>query len=86
MPTTRRLISERNGGEDYTSSVRSLWERCVQAYKNDDAAPEAVDELLMCFAYDVVLGPYLGVPEPHKLAFLHWLIDGIRRGLRRSVE
>jgi len=43
-------------GEDYTSSVRSLWERCVQAYKNDVAAPDAVDELLMCFAYDVVLG------------------------------
>jgi hypothetical protein len=71
--------------ESYASSVRSLWERCVQAYKAGHAAPGSPEELLMCFAYDVVLGPNLGVPEPHKLAFLRWLLDSLRQAFRCST-
>ncbi len=71
-------------GDDYQQNVRALWDRCVQSYKVGAEAPGPADELLMCLAYDVVLGPYLGVPEPHKRPFLLWLIDGVRRGLQRS--
>jgi hypothetical protein len=71
-------------GENYQTKVRLLWDRCVQSY-NAGAEPQgSVDELLMCLAYDVVLGPYLGVPEPHKRPFLLWLIDGVRQGLQGS--
>ncbi len=70
-------------GENYQRNVAALWDRCVQSYKAGVTASEPPDELLMCLTYDVVLGPYLGVPEPHKLPFLLWLIDGVRRGLQR---
>jgi hypothetical protein len=57
-------------GENHSSRVRSLWERCVQAYQSEAAAPDLAEELLMCFAYDVSLGavprcaraPQVGVP------------------------
>jgi len=68
--------------EDYRTNIQSLWERCVQSYKAGVAAPAPPAELLMCLTYDVVLGPYLGVPDPHKLLFLRWLLDGVRDGLR----
>jgi len=40
------------------------------------------DDVDRCLAYDAVLGPFLGLPEPQKLAFLRWLIDGLRKSLR----
>ena len=67
--------------ENYQANVEALWHRCVQSYKAGAAATGAPDELLMCLSYDVVLGPHLGVPEPQKLSFLRWLVEGIRRGL-----
>ena len=45
------------GGKEYQTSVQALWHRCVQDYKQRIPAAGAVDELLMCLAYDVVLGP-----------------------------
>ena len=71
-------------GENYQTKVRFLWDQCVQSYNAGEEPQESVDELLMCLAYDVVLGPYLGVPEPHKRPFLLWLIDGVRKGLQGS--
>ncbi len=68
-------------GAEYTDNVSSLWGRCVQLYKAGAPASGTPEELLMCLTYDCVLGPYLGVPEPHKLSFLRWLIEGIQRGL-----
>ena len=68
-------------GADYQSNVSSLWQRFVQEYKRGSIATGPTDELLMCLAYDVVLGAHLGVPEPHKVAFLQWLIDGLRRSM-----
>ncbi len=68
-------------GDNYRRNVAALWDRCVQAYKAGVEAQGPADELLMCLAYDVVLGSYLGVPGPHKQPFLLWLIEGIRRGL-----
>ena len=44
-----------------------------------------MDERLLCLNYDIVLGPYLGAPAEHKLAFLHWLIEGIRM-MRMQLE
>ncbi len=70
-------------GDDYQQNVRALWDRCVQSYKAGVEAPGSIEELLMCLAYDVVLGPYLGVPEPYKRPFLLWLIDGVRRDMQR---
>jgi hypothetical protein len=69
-------------GEAYKTNVQALWERCVRAYMTGVAATDAADELIMCLTYDIVLGPCLGVPDPHKLPFLRWLIDGIWQGLR----
>ncbi len=69
-------------GENYESNIGTLRTSCVQAFKSGAMAAGTPDELLMCFAHDVVLGPYLGVPEPQELGFLRWLIDGIRWGLR----
>lgn len=67
--------------EKYTANVQALWQRCVESFKAGEVAAAPPDELLMCLTYDVVLGPYLGVPEPHKLPFLHWLLDGVRKSL-----
>ncbi len=72
-------------GDEYKTNVQTLWHRCVQSYKAGAAATGAADELLMCLTYDVVLGPYLGVPDPHKLPFLRWLIAGVRRGLQNAA-
>ena len=66
-------------GEHYKANLEALWRRCVASYLAGDPAPGPTDELLMCLAYDVILGPSLGVPDPHKLPFLHWLIEGARR-------
>ena len=41
-------------------------------------------ELLMCLQYDIVLGPALGVPDPHKLEFLRWLAKGIRNEVEKA--
>ena len=71
-------------GNEYRTRVSELWDRCVRAYKGLEAPPSDVRELLMCLQYDIVLGPALGVPEPHKLSFLHWLIDKIRGSLRAA--
>ena len=68
-------------GEEYQKNVRALWQRCVESFKAGAAAAPPPDELLMCLTYDVVLGPYLGVPDPHKLPFLRWLLDGVRKSL-----
>ena len=68
-------------GEKYTANVQALWRRCVESFKAGEAAAAPPDELLMCLTYDVVLGPYLGVPDPHKLPFLQWLLDGVRKGI-----
>jgi hypothetical protein len=66
-------------GESYKANLEALWRRCVESYLAGDPAPSPADELLMCLAYDVILGPSLGVPGPHKLPFLRWLIAGVRR-------
>jgi hypothetical protein len=71
-------------GENYQTNVKALWDRCVQSYNAGVKPQGSADELLMCLAYDIVLGPYLGVPEPHKRPFLLWLIDGVRQGLQSS--
>ena len=80
-PTAR--FHERWGGE-YADKARSLWNRCVQSFAAGEEPPGDRDELLLCLAYDVSLGPYLGVPEVHKLAFLRWLLNGIRRSVQPS--
>jgi hypothetical protein len=67
-------------GDEYETKVRALWEGCVESYKAGVPASAQPDELTMCLSYDLALGPYLGVPEPHKLPFLRWLIEGIRVG------
>ena len=65
-------------GDDYASRARELWNRCVEAHKAGVPPPAPPEELMMCLDYDLALGPYLGVPEPNKLHFLRWLIEGIR--------
>ena len=71
-------------GDEYRTQVAELWDRCVRAYKERESPPSGLGELLMCLQYDIVLGPALGVPEPHKLPFLHWLIDQIRGSFRTA--
>ena len=66
-------------GDSYKPNLEALWRRCVESYLAGDPEPGPADELLMCLAYDVILGPSLGVPGPHKLPFLRWLIAGVRR-------
>ena len=36
-------------------------------------------ELLLCMGYDVALGPYLGVPETHKVHFYRQLVKAIQQ-------
>ena len=73
-------------GTEYASHVRALWGRSVEAYLAGAKPPGGADESLMCLAYDIVLGPYLGVPEPHKLLFLRWLIEAMRTDLRAEGD
>ena len=68
-------------GADYTTNIQALWGACVESFKAGAPTAAPPDELLMCLTYDVVLGPYLGVPDPHKLPFLRWLLDGTRKSL-----
>jgi hypothetical protein len=73
-------------GEQYRTKVQALWDRCLQSFKAGTAVEGEPEELLMCLAYDIALGPYLGVPDPHKLFFLRWLIAGMRERLRRTTQ
>ena len=66
-------------GEHYKANVEALWRRCVESYLAGELTPRPADELLMCLAYDVIAGPCLGVPDPPKVPFLRWLIEGARR-------
>lgn len=77
-PTTHFRI---RWGEEYVTNVRALWQRSVESFKTGAATAAPPDELLMCLTYDIVLGPHLGVPDSHKLPFLRWLLDGVRRSL-----
>src|SRR5712692_9954063 len=67
-------------GEHYNANVAALWRRCVESYLAGNVATSPAAELLMCLAYDMILGPHLGVPDHHKLPFLRWLIEGARPG------
>jgi hypothetical protein len=69
-------------GPNYTENVRSLWEQLNNAFKEGEKAAVQAEELLMGMAYDWTLGPYLGVPESQKRAFLKWLLEGIRDRLQ----
>jgi hypothetical protein len=77
MPLVRQF--RERWGEQYTQRVRAHWSECVRRFHCGAAAKGPADELLLCLAYDCVLGPYLGVPEPHKVAFWEWLVAGIRQ-------
>ena len=68
-------------GHDYQENVRSLWQRLSSAFKDGATAAGQADELLMCMAYDWVLGPHLGMPDSKKQEFLMWLLDAIRHRL-----
>ncbi len=66
-------------GERYAERVRAHWSECVRRFESGAAAEGPADELLLCLAYDCILGPCLGVPERHKLQFWAWLVAGIRQ-------
>ena len=68
-------------GDEYTTKVGELWQRCVRSFKEDMMGSANVAELLMCLQYDIALGPYLGVPDTHKVRFLKWLVEGIKSKL-----
>ena len=72
------LVFIEKWGDKYKERTEALWNQCVAAYKNQDMMNKSVEELLFCLSYDIALGPYLGVPDPHKLPFLRWLIENIR--------
>jgi hypothetical protein len=80
-PTTH--FRERWGAE-YRDRAASLWRACVEAFGAGEEPPAPPDELLLCLCYDVTLGPHLGAPDSRKLAFLHWLVEGLGRS--RSAE
>ena len=61
-------------GERYRLEIEALWNRCVSAYRGSRDPVVPPGELLLCLAYDWRLGPYLGISEHEKLAFLRWLI------------
>lgn len=65
----------------YKQEVAALRDRCVQSYRAGKPADGSAAELLMCMTHDCILGPYLGVPGSHKVEFLRWLAEGIRRSL-----
>lgn len=65
-------------GDEYKDNARAVWARCAEAYRTGAAQPGDPDELMLCLAHDLVIAPYLAVPESTQLPFLHWLIDGMR--------
>ena len=69
--------------ERYRLEIEALWNRCVSAYRGSHDPVVPAGDLLLCLAYDWRLGPYLGVSEHEKLAFLRWLIVQMR--VRLSV-
>src|SRR5262245_18760542 len=77
MPVIR-LFQER-WGQRYKQRVQACWSDSIRRFKAGGAAEGPADELLLCLAYDCILGPYLGVPEPHKLVFWEWLVEGVRQ-------
>ena len=73
-------------GSAYAGEATALWGACVAAFKAGAPPPGSAEDLLMCLAYDCVLGPYMGVPEPHKAQFLDWLLDGLRQRLEARPQ
>ena len=71
-------------GERYRSQIEALWNNCVSAYRGSRDAPASPGELLLCLAYDWRLGPYLGISEHEKLAFLRWLCAQMHTRLSHS--
>ncbi len=65
-------------GDEYQDNARAVWARCAEAYRTGAAQPVDPDELMLCLAHDLVIAPYLAVPESAQLPFLRWLIDGMR--------
>src|SRR3954469_23351917 len=66
-------------GEQYRERLQAHWAECVRRFRSGAAASGPADELLLCLAYECILGPYLGVPESHKREFWAWLVVGIRQ-------
>lgn len=73
-------------GDEYKTRVADLWRRCIESFKNNSPPPTDIGELLMCLQFDIVLGPYLPVPDSNKLQFLQWLVNGIRMELANFNE
>ena len=77
-------VKHYNNGEDISTTAFGVDIRNFVSYKyywaGDSAeASSCVEELLMCLQYDIILGPMLGVPDPHKLPFLKWLVKACER-------
>jgi hypothetical protein len=68
-------------GERYRPDIEALWHNCVSAYRGSGEPIVPPGELLLCLAYDWRLGPFLGISEHEKLAFLRWLIAQMRARL-----
>jgi hypothetical protein len=46
-------------GEQYKQRVQAHWSVCIRRFQSGTAAEGPADELLLCLAYDCILGPYL---------------------------
>jgi|WetSurMetagenome_2_1015567.scaffolds.fasta_scaffold72395_3 hypothetical protein len=77
---------QRCWGDEYKKNAQSLWRQCIQSYKAGSPPGGTSEELLMCLTYDIVISPYLGVPDSNNLPFLRWLLEGIRLKLEDPTE
>lgn len=69
-------------GDSYEVKSEAVHRGIVKAFKEASDPGMPPDALLLCFAMEVNLGPYLGIGGERKMRFLHWLLALVRQGLR----
>lgn len=73
-------IFRRRWGDNYEIKSDALHRSIVKAFRAGTEPAMPPDALLLCFAMEVNLGPYLGIGE-RKMYFLNWLLALVRQGL-----
>jgi hypothetical protein len=69
---------EKRWGSEYRERVRELWGASTYAFKSGQPTGYSPDELLMCMAYDVIVAPYIGVPEDISHSYLQTMLRELR--------
>lgn len=69
-------------GSEFRDRTRELWGASTHAFKEDLPTGFNANEILLCMAFDVSVGPYLGIPARITHAYLQAMVNELRGTLR----